>query len=410
MSDTQKHTKPNVPNLRFPVFEGEWEQHLLSEYLEFKNGLNPSAKSFGEGIEGIKFISVMDILNNPYITYDCIRASVNATEKEKQEFNVEYGDILFQRSSETLEDVGHANVYLDRKPALFGGFTIRGKKKGDYNPLFFKYLLDSPKARKKVIVKGAGAQHFNIGQEGLSSVSLFFPAMQEQNKIAVLLELLDQRIAIQNKVIEDLITLEKEIVNYVFKTLNTVSVPLSNIAERVTTRNTNTLCDNVLTISARDGLISQLDFFNKSVASQNLSNYILLKRGDFAYNKSYSADHPWGAIKHLEIYDEGVLSPLYFCFRPIKGHIDTDYLQLYFETDLWHKHISDISVEGARNHGLLNMSVGDFMALPVPVPELNIQHDIARSLKSLRNKKSNEMKYREFLLRQKTYLLSHLFL
>ena len=202
MSDTQKHTKPNVPNLRFPVFEGEWEQHLLSEYLEFKNGLNPSAKSFGEGIEGIKFISVMDILNNPYITYDCIRASVNATEKEKQEFNVEYGDILFQRSSETLEDVGHANVYLDRKPALFGGFTIRGKKKGDYNPLFFKYLLDSPKARKKVIVKGAGAQHFNIGQEGLSSVSLFFPAMQEQNKIAVLLELLDQRIAIQNKVIE----------------------------------------------------------------------------------------------------------------------------------------------------------------------------------------------------------------
>jgi len=199
MSDTQKHTKPNVPNLRFPGFSGEWEQHLLSEYLEFKNGLNPSAKSFGEGI---KFISVMDILNNPYITYDCIRASVNASEKEKQEFNVEYGDILFQRSSETLEDVGHANVYLDKKPALFGGFTIRGKKKGDYNPLFFKYLLDSPKARKKVIVKGAGAQHFNIGQEGLSSVSLYFPSKQEQKKIAELFELLDQRIAIQNKVIE----------------------------------------------------------------------------------------------------------------------------------------------------------------------------------------------------------------
>ena len=208
MSDTQKHTKPNVPDLRFPGFCGEWEQHLLSEYLEFKNGLNPSAKSFGEGI---KFISVMDILNNPYITYDCIRASVNASEKEKQEFNVEYGDILFQRSSETLEDVGHANVYLDKKPALFGGFTIRGKKKGDYNPLFFKYLLDSPKARKKVIVKGAGAQHFNIGQEGLSSVSLYFPSKQEQKKIAELFELLDQRIAIQNKVIEKYESLIKAI-------------------------------------------------------------------------------------------------------------------------------------------------------------------------------------------------------
>ena len=199
MGDTQKHTKPNVPNLRFPGFEGEWEQHLLSEYLDFKNGLNPSAKSFGEGI---KFISVMDILNNPFITYDCIRASVNATEKEKQEFNVEYGDILFQRSSETLEDVGHANVYLDSRTALFGGFTIRGKKKGVYNPLFFKYLLDSPTARKKVIVKGAGAQHFNIGQEGLSKVVLSFPSIQEQNRIAVFMNLLDQRIAIQNKVIE----------------------------------------------------------------------------------------------------------------------------------------------------------------------------------------------------------------
>ena len=189
----------------------------MSEYLEFKNGLNPSAKSFGEGI---KFISVMDILNNPFITYDCIRASVAATDKEKEEFRVEYGDILFQRSSETLEDVGHANVYLDRKPALFGGFTIRGKKKGIYNPLFFKYLLDSPSARKRVIVKGAGAQHFNIGQEGLSSVSLFFPAMNEQTKIAELLELLDHRIAIQNKVIEKYESLIKALRHHIFSALD----------------------------------------------------------------------------------------------------------------------------------------------------------------------------------------------
>ena len=249
-----------------------------------------------------------------------------------------------------------------------------------------------------------------LSKSSFEQLKNFRPLLQEQRKVGSFLDLIDRRITIQNKIIEDLITLEKEIVNYVFKTLNTVYQPLSIISERVTTRNTNTLCNNVLTISARDGLISQLNFFNKSVASQNLSNYIFLKKGDFAYNKSYSADHPWGAIKHLEIYDEGVLSPLYFCFRPIKSHIDTDFLQLYFETDLWHKHISDISVEGARNHGLLNMSVGDFMALPVPVPELDTQREIVCSLKSFRNKKYNEMKYREFLLRQKTYLLSHLFL
>ena len=181
---------PNVPHLRFPEFHGEWEKHGLSEYLDFKNGLNPDSKRFGKGI---KFISVMDILNNPVITYDCIRASVQATDAEISSFSVENGDILFQRSSETLEDVGRANVYIDDKVAVFGGFVIRGKKKANYNPLFFRYLLSSPYARKRIIPMGAGAQHFNIGQEGLSKVLLNFPSIEEQTKIASLLHLLDER-------------------------------------------------------------------------------------------------------------------------------------------------------------------------------------------------------------------------
>ena len=192
--------------MRFPEFHGEWEEHGLSEYLDFKNGLNPDSKRFGKGI---KFISVMDILNNPVITYDCIRASVQATDAEMSSFSVENGDILFQRSSETLEDVGRANVYIDDKVAVFGGFVIRGKKKANYNPLFFRYLLSSPYARKRIIPMGAGAQHFNIGQEGLSKVLLNFPSIEEQTKIASLLHLLDERIATQSKLIEKLESLIK---------------------------------------------------------------------------------------------------------------------------------------------------------------------------------------------------------
>ena len=192
--------------MRFPEFHGEWEEHGLSEYLDFKNGLNPDSKRFGKGI---KFISVVDILNNPVITYDCIRASVQATDAEMSSFSVENGDILFQRSSETLEDVGRANVYIDDKVAVFGGFVIRGKKKANYNPLFFRYLLSSPYARKRIIPMGAGAQHFNIGQEGLSKVLLNFPSIEEQTKIASLLHLLDERIATQSKLIEKLESLIK---------------------------------------------------------------------------------------------------------------------------------------------------------------------------------------------------------
>ena len=185
----------NVPNLRFKEFQGEWKELGLSELLDFKNGLNPKPNKFGKGI---KFISVMDILNNAVITYDCIKASVDVTEKELSDFSVEKGDILFQRSSETLEDVGRANVYMDDKTAVFGGFVIRGKKKGEYDPQYFNYLLRSPFARKRIIPMGAGAQHFNIGQEGLSKVKLHFANIEDQKKIGNFLSLLDERIATQN--------------------------------------------------------------------------------------------------------------------------------------------------------------------------------------------------------------------
>jgi len=213
MAENKDKKVLNVPNIRFKEFKEEWVECFLSDILEFKNGLNPKANKFGKGT---KFISVMDILNNIFITYDCIKATVEATEEEKLNFSVEKGDILFQRSSETLDDVGRANVYMDERPAIFGGFVIRGKKKGEYNPLFFRYLLSSPCSRRKIIPMGAGAQHFNIGQEGLSKVKLKFASLSEQGKIGKFLSLIDERIATQNKIIEELEFLKKEITKRLF--------------------------------------------------------------------------------------------------------------------------------------------------------------------------------------------------
>lgn len=173
----------------------------------------------------------MDILNNAVITYDCIKASVDVTEKELFDFSVEKGDMLFQRSSETLEDVGRANVYMDDKTAVFGGFVIRGKKKGEYDPQYFNYLLRSPFARKRIIPMGAGAQHFNIGQEGLSKVKLHFANIEEQNKIGKMLSLLDERISIQSKVIDKLQSLIKGIRHDIFNDIQGEVLALSNIAD-----------------------------------------------------------------------------------------------------------------------------------------------------------------------------------
>ena len=151
---------------------------------------------------------------------------------------------------------------------------------------------------------------------------------------------------------------------------------LSDFVTRITRRNKNNESSLPLTISAQYGLVDQITFFNKTVASVDLSGYYLLYNGDFAYNKSYSNDYTWGAVKRLDKYEKGCLSSLYFVFRPT-DKVDSDYLTHYFETNKWHKGISDIAGEGARNHGLLNMSVDDYFATKHYLPTLPEQRKIA---------------------------------
>lgn len=151
---------------------------------------------------------------------------------------------------------------------------------------------------------------------------------------------------------------------------------LSDFATRITRRNKNNESSLPLTISAQYGLVDQITFFNKTVASVDLSGYYLLYNGDFAYNKSYSNDYAWGAVKRLDKYEKGCLSSLYFVFHPT-DKVDSDYLTHYFETSKWHKGISDIAGEGARNHGLLNMAVDDYFATKHYLPSLSEQKKIA---------------------------------
>lgn len=200
----------------------------LKKLLCFQNGINADSAKYGKGV---KFISVSDILNNQYITYDCIKGMIDIDKKTMERFLVEYGDILFQRSSETFEDIGRANVYLDKEhPATFGGFVIRGKKISEYNPMFFRYLLCTPNARKQTVRMGAGAQHYNIGQDGLGKISLYFPTIQEQQKIAGFLSAIDDRISVQNKIISKYETLIKGLCDMIFPSIEGSILPLKAIA------------------------------------------------------------------------------------------------------------------------------------------------------------------------------------
>jgi type I restriction enzyme S subunit len=193
-----------APKYRFPEFEedGEWVERKLGELLEFKNGINASKEQYGKGI---KFINVLDILQNDFITYEKIIGSVDVSNEIVDKFSVNYGDILFQRSSETQEEVGTANVYLDREQtATFGGFVIRGKKIGEYEPIFLNKLLKSRPIRNSISSKSGGSTRFNIGQQILSSIKIFLPSSREQEKIAACLSALDDLITTQAEKIEQL--------------------------------------------------------------------------------------------------------------------------------------------------------------------------------------------------------------
>ena len=380
MTQDKQNNRPNVPPLRFSEFSGEWEKHLTTDFFEFKNGLNPDVKRFGSGT---KFISVMDILNNRYITYDKIISAVEAKDDDLRDFGVNYGDILFQRSSETLEDVGRANVYLDEKPALFGGFVIRGKRIGDYNPLFFRYLLSSPSVRKRIIVKGAGAQHFNIGQDGLSKVSLFVPSAKEQDRIAQLLNAIDKRIEVQSGLIEKLESLISGIIERI-----TAQSPNVRIADCLDCHS-STLQENQLNeaggyrVYGANGICGYTD--NPGI---NCDAILIVKDGSGVGNVSYAMGEysVIGTSNYLTAKNGYSLRYLYFSlkkfnFAPYKTGMAIPHI--YFK---------------------------DYGKAKIYCPSLEEQERIANNLSKIERKIEIERSIKDCCIVQKQYLLQQMFI
>ena len=143
---------------------------------------------------------------------------------------------------------------------------------------------------------------------------------------------------------------------------------VGDVVNRVTRKNSNLESTLPLTISAIDGLVNQISYFNNQVASRDLSGYYLIKKGEFVYNKSYSQGFPFGAIKRLDKYKMGVLSTLYIVFSSNDKLVDSNYLASYYDTNNWHRQIYECAAEGARDHGLLNISTKDFFNTKLKMP------------------------------------------
>ncbi len=430
MTDNNENKVLNVPHLRFPKFSGEWEICKVSELLDFysTNSLSWEQLEYGEkammnlhyGLIHVGLPTMVDLRRDKL-------PNVKEGNMPKNFELCKEGDVAFADASEDTNEVAKVIELfnLDNKDIVCGLHTIHGRDNKNKTIVGFKgYAFSSSAFHNQIRRIAQGTKIYSISTKNFSECYVGIPSKAEQTKIATLLRLIDERIATQNKIIEDLKKLKSAIIDKSFCYPNESSpqkrfigfteewhlVHLSDICQRVRTKNFNTQCTLVLTIAAQFGLVSQEEFFNKSVASDNLEGYYLLRKGDFAYNKSYSGDYAWGAVKRLECFSEGVLSPLYICFRPDTARIDSDFLAHYFESKKWYKGIADIAGEGARNHGLLNLSVIDYFKTLHRIPSIQEQKAIANALNKLTSKISIEKNLYDDLLLQRQHLLQQMFI
>lgn len=259
------------------------------------------------------------------------------------------GEVIVPASGETAEDIARAAT-VDKSGIILGGDLNVVSPNEDINSAFLAISISHGNSQRELAKKAQGKSVVHIHNEEIKNLVVPFPAKAEQNKIEEYFSNLD-----------NIITLHQRII-YKFSeklTFTWEQRKLGDLADRVTRKNQDLVSELPLTISAQYGLIDQNEFFDKRVASKDVSGYYLIENGEFAYNKS--TDAPWGAIKRLDRYENGVLSTLYIVFGIKENNpVDSDFLVLYYSTNLWHKGIHEIAAEGARNHGLLNIAPADF--------------------------------------------------
>ncbi len=359
----------NVPKLRFKEFTDEWKIIKLDELYEFKNGINADRTVYGKGVP---LISVTDIINNNFITYNKIRGKIDINNNILINNSVEYGDILFQRSSETFVEIGTSNIYLDNKMVTFGGFVIRGKKKNNEIPLFINYELKSPNSRKKIIIKGAGAQHYNIGQEDLKQVSISIPSTAEQTKIAKFLSLLDKKIELQTKKIKNLKLYKKGLLEKQFKE-NYQEISLKNILNERKEYSEKGLEYPHVTLS-KDGIYDKGERYNRDfLVKSNSKEYKITKLNDLCYNP---ANLKFGVIC-LNEYGSAIFSPIYITFE-INKIANPLYIKYYTSRNNFINAVR--KYEQGTVYERMSVSPEDFLKFSIKLPKLATQNKIVKRI------------------------------
>ena len=367
----------NTPEIRFQNYEDKWDiEKLINIFATIRNAFVGTATPYY--VENGNFYLESNNVKNGKINYNS-QIFINDEFYEKQRDKwLKTNDIVMVQSGH----VGHTAVIPEElnNTAAHALIVFTDYKK-EVNPHFLNYQFQSNGKRKKLDLISTGNTIKHILASEMKNFKMDFPTFEEQSAIGSLFRILDDLLASYKDNLTNYQSLKVTMLSKMFPKAGQtvpeirldgfegewVEKRLKDISKRVTRKNNDLVSERALTISAQFGLIDQEEFFQKKIASKDVSGYYLIKNGEFAYNKSYSTGYPLGAIKRLDKYENGVLSTLYILFKAVD--VDSDYLAHYYESDKWHREVSMCAAEGARNHGLLNIAPADFFNTRLVIPK-----------------------------------------
>ncbi|UED72215.1 restriction endonuclease subunit S [Brevibacillus sp. DP1.3A] len=365
--------KDNKPEIRFTGFTDDWEQLKLGEiYTERKERGYDSLQIFS--------VSIHQGVSNEELDSDTLGKKVRRSEDKSLYKHVYFGDLVLNMMRAWQGAIG-----VVKSEGMVSPAYITAIPSTKLYPLFMDYCLRRDETINQINNLSYGVTDFRkrLYWDSFINVLCRIPSVPEQERITAFFTQIDNLIILHQRKYDKLIIVKKSMLEKMFPKDGS-NIPeirfagftdaweqrkLGDVADRVVRKNTNLDSTLPLTISAQYGLVDQITYFNNRVASRDISNYYLLKKGEFAYNKSYSEGYPFGAVKRLDLYEMGVLSTLYIIFAPKTDIINSDYLVSYYDTNNWHKQVAKRAAEGARNHGLLNISADAFFDTELKYPK-----------------------------------------
>ena len=362
--------KQNKPAIRFKGFTDAWEQRKLGEVALF----NPK----DELPQTFEYVDLESVVGTEMLSH---RTETKASAPSRAQRLAHTGDLFYQ----TVRPYQKNNYLFEKLDNNYVFSTGYAQMRPHVDGYFLLSLVQSDRFVKVVLDNCTGTSYPAINANDLAEIEVATPSDEnEAEEIGTVFRSIDHLITLHQRKYDKLQVLKKAMLEKMFPK-NGSSVPeirfkgftdaweqrkLGEVVERITRKNENLESTLPLTISAQHGLINQNEFFDKRIASKDVSGYFLVRNGEFAYNKSTSSDAPWGAIKRLDRYESGVLSTLYIVFKiSDERKTSSDYIVTYYNTDLWHKGIQAIAAEGARNHGLLNVAPADFFETNLTMPK-----------------------------------------